>query len=470
MLNLRSSTVCFRALAFLAAALLFVVPVFVVPARGQDLSEAARWLQGYLRLDTTNPPGNEFLAAGYLAGILHREGIASRLLVTPEGRTSLYARLPATVPAAERRPAVLLMHHMDVVPAGEGWSFEPFSGRLRDGYLEGRGAVDVKSLGIAHLAALVELVREGVERDRDVIFLGVADEENGGGRGTAWLLEHRPELFEQVGLVLNEGGANRHVNGRLLWWGVEVAQKRPLWLRITARGRAGHASGYHPRSAAHRLIRGLDRLLALPTEFRVTEGVRIYLRALAPLHQPPYSDRFANIDRVIGPDGPKESLYPGMAGMFLDTVQVTVLEGSERINSIPATASADVDVRLLPDTDADAFLKKVRDALGDDLSVKVLVASPPAGPSPVDHELFAVLEERLGQVAPVVPVFISGFTDSRYFRQRGIPAYGFSPFALEPQDLLGIHNVDERIRVDAFDLGVQRSNDVLRALVRRKSP
>lgn len=463
MLHLRSLLVASRTLVVLG-----VVLLLAGPARGQDLSEAARWLQGYLRLDTTNPPGDEFLAAGYLAGILHREGIASRLLVTPEGRTSLYARLPATVPAAERRPAVLLMHHMDVVPAGEGWSFEPFSGRFRDGYLEGRGAVDVKSLGIAHLAALVGLVREGGERDRDVIFLGVADEENGGGRGTAWLLEHRPQLFDGVGLVLNEGGANRQVNQRLLWWGVEVAQKRPFWLRITARGRAGHASGYHPGSAAHRLIQGLDRLLALPAEYRVTEGVRLYLGALAPLHQPPYSERFANIDRVIGPEGPKERLYPGMAGMFLDTVQVTVLEGSERINSIPATASAEVDVRLLPDTDAEAFLQRVRTALGDNLSVQVLVSSPPAGPSPVDHELFAVLEERLGQVAPVVPVFISGFTDSRYFRQRGIPAYGFSPFALEPQDLLGIHNVDERISVDAFDLGVQRTFDVLQALVGQK--
>jgi len=189
-------------------------------AFGQDqgLSESARWLQQYLRLDTTNPPGNEYLGAGFLVKLLAAEGIEAQLLVTPEGRTSVYARLEGGG-FRDRGQALLLLHHMDVVPPGSGWSHEPFSGDVEEGVLWGRGAIDVKSLGIAHLAYMIELKRRKVPLARDVIFLGSADEESGGGQGVAWLLEHRPELFEGVGAVLNEGGANRFIQGRLFWWG-----------------------------------------------------------------------------------------------------------------------------------------------------------------------------------------------------------------------------------------------------------
>ncbi len=187
------------------------------PARTPDLSEAARWLQGYLRIDTTNPPGREHLAASYLAGILHREGIATRLVVTPEGRANLWARLSS--PRSGGR-ALMLLHHMDVVAAGPGWTVPPLAGRVQDGRLWGRGAVDDKSLGIAHLAAFVDLKRRRVPLARDVIFLAVADEENGGLRGTAWLLDKHPELFRGVEAVAGEGGRNQTgAEDRLLWWG-----------------------------------------------------------------------------------------------------------------------------------------------------------------------------------------------------------------------------------------------------------
>ncbi|MCB1054784.1 MAG: M20/M25/M40 family metallo-hydrolase [Acidobacteria bacterium] len=432
--------------------------------QGQEVSPEVRWLQGYLRIDTSNPPGDEFLGAGYLARLLHSQGIAASFLVTPEGRTSLYARLPATR-GLERRPALLLVHHIDVVPAEGKWDFDPFSGELRDGFVLGRGAVDVKSLGIAQLAAFLALAKSPEPRDRDVVLLAVADEENGGGRGTRWVLEHHGDLVSDVGLVLNEGGANKVVNGRLLWWGIEVAQKRPLWLRVRARGRAGHASGHQPWSATHDLLRGLGSLLALPEEYRVSPPVREYLAALAPLQPPSMAKRFAQIDEVVGPDGLTKKLYPGMTGLFVDTVQVTVLRAGERINTISATASADIDVRLLPDTDADRFLERIRQALGKDLRVEVLVTSPEVAPSPIDTEPYRVLAASLKPEAPVIPTFISGFTDSRYFRERGIPAYGFSPFLFEPQVLVGIHNANEKIPVDAFDRGVARMKAAVRALV-----
>jgi acetylornithine deacetylase/succinyl-diaminopimelate desuccinylase-like protein len=435
------------------------------------LSEAAGWLQQYLRIDTTNPPGNEERAAAFLAGILRREGIPARILTTPTGRANLYARLSS--PKSGGR-ALLLLHHMDVVPAGPGWTAEPFGGQVRDGSLWGRGALDDKSLGIAQVAALVDLNRDlkrGLERgldrrpaalERDVVLLAVADEENGGLQGTARLFAQYPELFRGVEAVIGEGGRSQvGPGGKLLWWGVEVAQKRPLWLEVSTSGRGGHGSGLNPGSASHQLIQGLARLLAAPPLWRVSPPVRDYCRAMVPLQNPYWRRIFSNIDTVITPNGPKEFLLPGMANLFIDTVQVTVLRGGERINVIPETASAQLDIRLLPDTDSAAFLAKVKSLLGPGFTVKVLVTSPPAAPSPASGRFWEALKGALGREGPLVPTFIPGFTDSRFFRERGIPAYGVSPFKLASEDSRGIHGPDERIPVAELDRGVERMRRVL---------
>jgi acetylornithine deacetylase/succinyl-diaminopimelate desuccinylase-like protein len=445
---------------------LLLLPVLACsPVDGAPrVSEGAAWLRDYLRIDTSNPPGHESRAVDYLAGILAREAIPYRRLGAAPGRENLWARLPATAGSDSKPGAILLLHHIDVVPAGPGWQVPPFFGEIRDGRLWGRGAIDDKSLGIAFLSALIDLKRSGVRRTRDVIWLAVADEESGGGGGTAWLLAKHPELFAGVAAVIGEGGANRMAEGRLLWWGIEVAQKRPLWLKVTARGRGGHGSGLNPWSANHDLIRGLDRLLEAPPRWRVSAPARTYLHALAPLHNPFWRRRFLAIDRIVTPDGPQEMLMPGLANLFLDTAQITVLEGGDRINVIPASASAQIDVRLLPETDAALYLRKIKDALGPDLEVEILLTSPPAPASPTTTPAFAALQEVLGDSAPVVPAFIAGFTDSRYFRERGVPAYGFSPFALEGPDLAGIHANDERIPLAELDRGIERTRKFLRRL------
>jgi acetylornithine deacetylase/succinyl-diaminopimelate desuccinylase-like protein len=462
--------------------------------RDAPLSEAARWLRGYLRIDTTNPPGGEAKATRYLASILHRYGIPTRTFYTAEGRASLYARLEAdpdpavagdtgsrTARSAYASPggtgsggagdgALLLLHHMDVVPPGPGWTVEPFAGTVADGRLWGRGAVDSKALGVAQLAAFVDLARSAAPRTRDVILLAVADEESGGTQGTAWLLEHHPELFDGVGAVLNEGGANLVLHGELAWWGIEIAQKRPLWIEVVASGRGGHGSGGHPWNATHRLIRALDGLLRMKLPWRVTAPVRTYLKALAPLHTGPLREVFSDPDAYIREEGPTKMLLPGLSTLFLDSVQVTVLEGSDRINVLPGEARAQVDIRLLPDTDAEAFLSRVRGALGNEVRVEVLLTAPPTEPSSTAHPVYRLLEEELGEEGPVVPAFIGGFTDSRFFRQRGIPAYGISPFVLEGEDLRGIHGVDERIPLRELDRGVDRVRRLVRTWALGRDP
>jgi acetylornithine deacetylase/succinyl-diaminopimelate desuccinylase-like protein len=445
--------------------LLLAVPAMVLlaaarPDRSAELSEAGRWLQGYLRIDTTNPPGREHLAAGYLSEILRREKIPFHVARTANGRASLWARLSS--PRSDGR-ALILLHHMDVVSPGPGWTVPPFSGEVRDGRLWGRGAMDDKSLGIAELAAFVDLKRRRVPIGHDVIFLAVADEENGGIEGTSWLLEHRPEMFAGAEAVLDEGGRAQTANGRLLWWGIEVAQKRPLWLEVAASGRGGHASGLNPESATHQLVEGLARLLQRPARWRVTPAARQYAHAIAPLHNEHWRRILSAIDDVVKPDGPSEFLLPGMANLFLDTVQVTVLRGGERINVIPERASALIDVRLLPDTDSKAFLAGIEESLGKGFEVKVLVTSPPVPSSPASGRVYEALDRVLAADAPVVPTFVPGFTDSRLFRERGIPAYGVTPFAVGGDDLKGIHGPDERIPIGELDRGVERMRRVVAA-------
>lgn len=451
-----------RLFPLLLTALLISHPA---PAAAPSLSEPATWLQQYLRIDTSNPPGNEGRAAAFLAGLLQKAGIPSRVIANPQGRANLYARLVS--PKSGGR-AILLLHHMDVVPPGPGWTVPPFAGLIRNGQLWGRGAIDDKSLGIAGLAAMISLQRDLQRRrvplERDVVFLAVADEENGGVNGTGWLLATHPELFKGVEGVIGEGGRSQTgAGGKLLWWGVEVAQKRPLWLEVSTSGRGGHGAGLNPQSANHQLIEGLARLLGEPAHWRVTPPVRDYSHAIAPLQNERWHRVFSQIDSVIAESGPKEFLMPGMANLFLDTVQVTVLRGGERINVVPERSSALLDVRLLPDTDSAAFLANVKSRLGKDFEVKVLVTAPPSPPSPASGRLYGAIEKVLRPEGPVVPTFIAGFTDSRFFRERGIPAYGLSPFKLSPDDSKGIHSTDERIPLAEIDRGVERMRKILLA-------
>lgn len=426
------------------------------------LSPAGERLAAYLRLDTTNPPGNEGVAAAYLAGELVRGGVAAERYVSAEGRVSLIARLPAN--AEPRGRAIALLHHMDVVPAGEGWSVAPFAGEVRDGMLWGRGALDCKSLGVAHLEALLELAGSGAPRHRDLLLVAVADEEAGGLQGAAWLWEAHPELFAGVDLVLNEGGANRAVLGRSLFWGIEVAQKRPLWLEVIARGRPGHAAGIQLGSAVHRLVASLARLVERPPVWKIDPAARAYLAAVGRL-DPNLGRLEKDLEAVIAPEGPRRAIPPGLPSLFLDSLQVTLLDAGEKVNSIPAEARALVDIRLLPSTDGDAYLAEVKAVLGPDLETRVLLAAPASAPTPASGPLWERLVEALRDEAPVVPVFLAGVTDSRYFRERGVAAYGFSPFFVEAEPMRGVHGPDERIPLAAFDRGVERMKRVVRSLV-----
>jgi len=438
------------------AAILAAGAVLAEPSR----SSALERLRDYVRIDTTNPPGNEAVAAEFLAGVLHDAGVASERHVSPAGRVTLLARLPATVPDA---PAVALVHHSDVVPAGTGWRGEPFAAVTTDGLLVGRGAIDAKSLGIAHLEAFLA-ARDLPVRNRELVFLALADEESGGGEGMAWLRRARPELFDRVELALGEGGLNRTVLGRTFFWGLEVAQKRAYWLELVTSGRGSHGSSYNPDSAAHELVRGLAAVVDRPRRWRVAAPAREFLRALIAV-EPPLQAAGADADAILI-DGEPAPWFPlGYSALLLDTAQVTTLDADVQPNVVAPEARARLDVRLLPDTDAEAWLAELDEVLGRTVRRRTLLATPPSAPSPASGDDWERIRSVLLPEAPVLPVMIAGITDSRFFRELGITAYGLSPFAVDGLYMRRVHGPDEAIPLDAFDRGVERMKRIVRALL-----
>ncbi len=457
-------------LAVAAAALFIAAPSLAVAG-------PVAWLQDYLSIDTSNPSAGELPAARYLASLIERHDsggeIDVRILVSPNGRANLYARLPANAVAATGRSLVLL-HHLDVVPAGEGWKHPPFGGELHRGRIWGRGALDAKSLGIAHLNAMFHVLESGLPRRRDLILVASAGEEAGGGDGVGWLLEEHGELFADVEAVLNEAGVNRMAGDRLLWWGIETAQKQVLWLRVSAAGRAGHGAGFNPASPTHRLLRALNRVLDLEHDWRVTAASHQAYRALAGFRTGEFADVFdqpmeevqAELERRLRDGRLDGVLLPGMSASFRDTVQITRIDnGAGPVNVAPGEASALIDARLLPDTDAGGFRRRVETMLGSGIHVEELLRSGGSPVSSTGSDVYRTLERLLGVRAPVVPTMIAGATDSRFFRRLGVDAYGFSPFTLSVDDAGGVHGVDERIPASGFLRGCRMMTRVAAALV-----
>lgn len=422
----------------------------------------------YLKIDTSNPPGNESRGARFLHDLLVKEGIEAKLVGPDKERQSVWARLPS----GTKNPALLLMHHIDVVPApAKEWSVPPFAGEKANGYFWGRGALDIKSLGIAHLMTMLDLKRRAVPLDRDIIFLGIADEEMGGRAGIAALMERNPELFAGVGFVLNEGGANITVVDRVDYWGIEVDQKVPLWLRLTARGESGH-SAMPPADggATKKLVDAVHAVSAIPMRSELHPSVEAFFKTIAPTKPGKRGKILSDPRRYFGTPDIAELPY-GLQLLLRDTLALTKLEAGTSTNAVPDVATADIDIRLIPGSDPAVLLAQIEQVVGSLAEVEVLLSGPPAPASPVDTELFASLSRVLAKSAPnskVGPMVTAGTTDSRYFRRRGIVAYGFSPFKINYYDGATVHGADERIRVRFFLEGVALTRQLVSDFCVRK--
>lgn len=454
------------------------VPSSRIPGeRMQQYSDqAVTWMQQYLRVETTNPPGNEMRAVAFFKKILDDEEIENRVFEYAPGRGDLWARLPANANPKDSRQQdgvghprpIVLLNHMDVVTSDAShWKMPPFSGEIRDGYIWGRGAQDMKDEGLAQLVVMVMLKREKVALDRDVIFLAVADEE-ANGTGTDWFIKNQKDLLKNAEFLINEGGENLLENGRVKYVGVDVGEKTSYWLHVVAHGRPGHGSRPIPDSAPNRLVRALDRILAYRTPLRVLPVVDEFLKDMAPYEPPERATYYQNIQKAVQDKSFQEEVERDESLNFLlrDTISLTMLGGSGQTNVIPPEAWANLDVRILPGGDPKGVAETLRRVVNDpDVTIEPLEPEfRIANYSGTDNTLFAAIREASAKYfpgTPVVPHITSGYTENQRYRPLGIVAYGFNPYTATEEEGTTEHGNDERIRVEEVRRGPRVLFDVV---------
>lgn len=440
-----------------------------VPNKWDSVRERAVALMSqYVQIDTTNPPGNEMVAAEWLRDLLAESGVTSDVTIyeTAPGRGVLVGHISGTEPL---KPLVL-NHHMDVVPADPAlWSHPPFSGDVADGYVWGRGTLDTKGLGIMHLVALEQLRKEGVTFRRPVIFLAVCDEEVGGEKGMAWLVEHHAQDLDPE-WVWDEGGMGLRLKGDKVMFGVAVVEKKVLWLRLVAHGEAGHGSLPNPNNPNARLARALTRIADQRRRLRANDVAKLMLARLATTQPFPISAlmRHASNPLVMSLIGSRVARSKLFAAMLQDTINITTLKAGYKTNVVPERAEATLDCRLLPETVEKAFTRWLETIISDDqIEIEVLEHPMPASVAPLSGGLMDAVVLAAEEHVPnsvTVPIQMPGASDSRFWRAIGVPTYGIGPFVISEEEAKLIHGVDERISIENLELGSRITYDVIRSL------
>lgn len=422
---------------------------------GDVTAEITSVLRDYLRINTSNPPGNEQAAAEFLAPILESEGYECEYVEAGPGRVSMRTRLVGT---GDERP-LMLLNHTDVVPVQEEfWDVDPFAAVERDGMLWGRGALDMKGMGTLELLVMLLFKRLNLTPNRDIVFLAVADEEAGSAYGMEWLDQNEQGWVTEPEFALNEGGmgalnllgANRPV------FACSPSEKSPLWLKLRAEGQPGHGSTPHGDNAVERLIRALyavqnwDR--AVTVQPHTAEALQRMRDANAWAGSAPSLNKLCQT-------------YPAFAAVTRDTISNTGATSGIKHNVIPADAEATLDCRLLPGESYDDFIKSMRDVI-DDEKVDVEVVFGSMGPSSsFETEMVSVIEDVVREQvegALVIPSTCVGFTDSRVLRRHGVHSYGFVPTLMDASLAAGVHGHNERTPIEGLNTGIQILFEVVR--------
>lgn len=421
-------------------------------------------LQALIRIDSSNPPGNELAVARYLDEVLRGEGVETWLDEAAPGRASLIARIRGDGSA---RP-LLLMAHTDVVGVEAAkWTVPPFAGEVRDGYVYGRGAIDDKGMLACLLHAMV-LVRRAVAAGaplprRDLILLATADEEAGGTFGIDWVMANRRSLVDAE-FALNEGGRIRVVGGMPLYAAVQCAEKVPHNVIVTARGPGGHASVPHPGNAIARLAAALTRIGAHVEPLQLSEVTRGFLGALGSVW-PDGAQRAAMADIASG-DPAREArgadalrAVPALDALLRNGISPTLVSGGTRANVIPTEAQATLNIRTLPGERIEAVVERLRLAVADDaVTFHVKASGDDAPASPVDSPMYRAIADSVAELDPrviTVPYLSTGATDSAVLRLAGIPCYGILPFPLTQEDEDRMHGHDERVSLESLAFGAR---------------
>jgi acetylornithine deacetylase/succinyl-diaminopimelate desuccinylase-like protein len=432
--------------------------------------EATRLLVEYLRIDTSNPPGNELEAAKWLQAVLAKEGIEGQILDTVElgpGRANFYARLKGN----GSKKALALVHHMDVVPATrQYWTVDPFAGTIKDGYVYGRGAIDMKGHGIIQLMTFIAIKRAGISLNRDLVLIANSDEEIG-GLGSRTFISRHPDLLEDVEYLLTEGADTRVENGKVRWFGIDVGEKRPFWQQLTVNGTAAHGSVPTADNPVPRLARAIARLAAWRTPVRLSPAVARFFKAQSAVetgnHRIWLSDAAAALKSPAGRAWLLSD--PTRNALLRNTISPTVLTGSNKTNTIPQVATAEVDIRLLPDEDTVVFRKELVRVIADpSVRLETIGDVPPRYDAPLGTELFKGIERVANRMLPGIPVATpvsAGASDRPYYAGAGITCYGLDPFLIELRDNeLGVHGNDERLSVVNLGWGIRFYTQVIQEI------
>ena len=455
---------------------------------GAATDDCVAFLRELISIPSVNPPGLPELAAGrdsrgsetaaasYCAGVLSGAGIDATVIEAAPGRGSCFARLPATVAAADAAPPLILLSHLDVVPVeAERWSRDPFGGELVDGEIWGRGAVDMKDMVAMELAVMVQLARSGLERRRDVIFAAMADEEAGGAFGARYFVQRHPEWFRSAAgpaaAALNEVGGYSMTLGGRRFYTIQVAEKGIIWTRVRATGTPGHGSMPRRDNAVVRLAEAVARLAA-PRPARLIPVVDEFLRRLG----------LDEVCELVGSlpaaatlelehDIADETLARSIDAMLRDTVSPNVLRAGSKVNVLPSLAEAELDVRTLPGTDQEALLRDLQELAGASVQVESVLTMPPVE-APADAQIVRLMEEALTRADPdgtPVPMMITPGTDAKALATLGIPTYGFAPLQLDAEMpfLSLFHGHDERVPVSALRFGLPVLFEVVSRYVTR---
>ncbi len=418
--------------------------------------EAVRLLRALISFESVNPPGNETPAAEFVADELRAVGYQPTLLESAPGRGNVIARLPGDGSA----PPLLLFGHLDVVPVEpEHWTHPPFEAVMADGFIWGRGALDMKNIVATQLAFMLALKRADVRLKRDLVYAATADEEAGGLMGMAWLADNYSDLLDAEYALSEFGGFSLNMGGQRFYM-CQTGEKGVAWLKMHTAGQPGHGSMPHTNSAILRLSEAVARLGRTPLPMHISSTARAMVEGLANA-QPALRGL---LDPQVNPQILAQ-LRPEQARMFnalvRNTAAVTGLNAGIKHNVIPSRAEANLDCRMIPGQTVEDVMREIQEAVGDDIAIELeTLRSSPAIESRFDTPLFEAIVRNLKRYDPqaeVVPLLLSGATDGRYVGWRGTIYYGYSPLRL-PDDfnfLETVHGHDERIPVDAFREGVQ---------------
>ena len=432
----------------------------------QDM--AVDLMQKYLRINTSNPPGNEIETARFFKALFDQNGIPNEIFEYKPTRANIIARLKGN---GSKRPLILLSH-MDVVTADPtAWEVDPFSGEIKQGSIYGRGALDMKSEGLLHLMTMLILKQQNIPLSRDIIFIATADEEVH-DEGSIWMIANKSDLFKDAEYLITEGGDNLLDGSAVRYVGVDVAEKAPFWLQLTATGQPGHGSRPISDSATNRLVRAMSKIIDWQTPIKLLPAVEKFFKDVAPLQQEPWRTKFANIRESLKDPAFVKELTDQREYNFLlrNTISLTMLNGSKQTNVIPNSATCNLDVRLLPDENREEFLIALKAVIADPtIKIENVNTFKPPNSSRVDTELFDVISQMTKASHPeaiVTTKMLSGYTESQLYRQLGIVSYGWVPFYTTPEENEGVHGNNERITVKNIREGTKEFFEVVTRISR----